>query len=298
MSDTGPAISPPASAQVRFRPLGTDDAQAVAALAAAAFAEQPLSDPVEAKRRREAQVLHNGHMIATDPAGAWAAELHGHMVGATQSIVRDGLWGLSLLVVDPEQQGSGIGRELMARALAHGGHDGPGLILSSSDPRAIASYARAGFALRPALRAAGSPARETLPAVREPVVEALPGDDPLLGDISRAQRGASHERDLPTVRAAGLRVLRLRDRGFVVHKCGQIRLLAARDAQTARALAYTALAENDGSVEAELPWITSEQGWAVEVALRTRLALYPYGPVCVRGNPGPLAPYIPSGSYL
>jgi hypothetical protein len=36
----------------------------------------------------------------------------------------------------------------------------------------------------------------------------------------------------------------------------------------------------------------------VQACLRAGLALSPDGPVYVRGDVGPLAPYLPSGAYL
>jgi hypothetical protein len=45
-------------------------------------------------------------------------------------------------------------------------------------------------------------------------------------------------------------------------------------------------------------FLTAGQDWAVEICLEARLALSPEGPLFVRGEVGPLAPYVPSGAYL
>jgi hypothetical protein len=45
-------------------------------------------------------------------------------------------------------------------------------------------------------------------------------------------------------------------------------------------------------------FLSGAQQWALRVALDARLPLSPDGPLCVRGTPGPLAPWIPSGMYL
>jgi hypothetical protein len=45
-------------------------------------------------------------------------------------------------------------------------------------------------------------------------------------------------------------------------------------------------------------WITSAQSWAVAPVLDAGLSLRPGGVVFLRGDVGPFAPYIPSGSYL
>ena len=44
------------------------------------------------------------------------AERDGAVAGAALALLREGLWGLSLLVVDPDAQCAGAGRELLARA--------------------------------------------------------------------------------------------------------------------------------------------------------------------------------------
>jgi hypothetical protein len=96
----------------------------------------------------------------------------------------------------------------------------------------------------------------------------------------------------------GERMLRFGDRGFVVHDRGHVRLLAALDESAAQALLWSALAEAEDGAPVEVMWMTGKQQWALEVAVRAGLELVVTGPVCVRGQPGPLAPYLPSGSYL
>src|SRR5436305_2024499 len=64
----------------------------------------------------------------------------------------------------------------------------------------------------------------------------------------------------------------------------------------ARCLA-TALAEAPPDAPAEVSWITGAQQWAVQVALANCLELHPHGPVMVRGEPGPLHPYLPDGAF-
>ena len=52
-------------------------------------------------------------LLDADPGGAWVAERDGALAGAALALLREGLWGLSLLVVDPPAQGAGAGRELL-----------------------------------------------------------------------------------------------------------------------------------------------------------------------------------------
>jgi hypothetical protein len=44
-------------------------------------------------------------------------------------------------------------------------------------------------------------------------------------------------------------------------------------------------------------WLTAPQQWAIRVLIGSGVELQPYGPVMVRGMPGPPSPYIPSGAY-
>jgi hypothetical protein len=54
-----------------------------------------------------------------------------------------------------------------------------------------------------------------------------------------------------------------------------------------------------GGREASVEWITGAQGWAVEPCLDAGLELRSdCGAVCLAGDVGPFAPYLPSGAYL
>ena len=54
-----------------------------------------------------------------DPSGFWIAEDRGEIVGTAFSWVCGDLWFLAELFIAPRMQGSGIGRELLRRALRH-----------------------------------------------------------------------------------------------------------------------------------------------------------------------------------
>jgi hypothetical protein len=87
-------------------------------------------------------------------------------------------------------------------------------------------------------------------------------------------------------------------RGFVVHRDGSPRLLAARDEEAAAALLWGALAEAPRGATVQVDFISAGQDWAIAVILEAGLALSPDGPLFVRGDVGPLRPYLPSGAYL
>ena len=86
--------------------------------------------------------------------------------------MREGVWGLSLFGVKPGLQGQGIGGPLLEGALRAAEGCRAAIILSSSDPRAMRRYFRAGFRVRPCLAAAGELNRSRIPAG----LRARPGD--------------------------------------------------------------------------------------------------------------------------
>ncbi len=286
------------SGVLRLRPLTVDDAEAVYELASSAFAELDRSSGIPPSPGppppRALAIPRFAHPIRTDPVGCWGAERDGELVGAAQAIDRDGIWGLSLLVVRPDLQSQGLGRALLERALeyAGGGRRG-GIILSSQDPRAMRRYARAGFALHPSLEAAGPVLRA--PDMPPGVVRGGPDDGAMVGAIGADLRGAGHGRDVDAFFASGATLLLAPDRGFVFHRDGDVRALAARDEATAADLLRAVLAE---SGNAGVSWITSAQQWAVPVALEAGLSLRFGGAVCLRGELGRFTPYLPSGAYL
>jgi GNAT superfamily N-acetyltransferase len=62
--------------------------------------------------------IRHHHLLRTDPGGCWVAEADGELVGVAEAIRREGLWGLSLLIVDPRAQSTGVGSALLRRATA------------------------------------------------------------------------------------------------------------------------------------------------------------------------------------
>ena len=266
-----------------LRPLTPDDGEAVADLMHAAWGIE----------NREWPVVRSRHLVQTDPGGAWAVEAGGEVVGVALALVREGLWGLSLLIVREDHQSAGHGRTLMNAALAHGEGADAGLILASDDPRALRTYWRAGFALRPSLDVKG-PVRTT-PRAAAGVREARwPADRDLVDATSRAVRGAAHGTDIDMMISNGRRLLVHDGGGFAVCAPNRVQLLAATDDRVATELLETALTEEDRTVD----FLDAQQDWAIDVVLRAGMKVVPSGAVCVRGEPGPLRPYIPSGAYL
>lgn len=280
---------------VSVRPLQAEDLPAVADFSAAAFGRR-LSD--EPARRQWLERL--AHALRTDPDGAFIAEQDGQPVGLSEAIRRERLWVLSMLAVDPSRQSAGAGRVLLEHALRYGAGCDASLICSSNDSRALRLYGLAGFSLRPAFAARGQLDRRRLPAAGPAVREADESALEELAAISRAVRGGPHTTELAYALGRGYRLLRYGERGFAAVIPGwSVWLLAARDADAAQALLWSALGLvgeiEDGRAVAR--WITAGQDWAIEVLLKAGFALEPYGALCVRGRPGPLQPFLPSPPF-
>jgi GNAT superfamily N-acetyltransferase len=56
------------------------------------------------------------HLLAYDAERCWVAEIAGEVVGYTAAIIRDDTWFFSMLFIDPQAQGRGIGRTLFELA--------------------------------------------------------------------------------------------------------------------------------------------------------------------------------------
>jgi GNAT superfamily N-acetyltransferase len=274
----------------------TEDADAAHALAVTTFEAYSRARGEEPDPRPDAFAVRPRYTepVRRDPGGAWVAEEDGRLVGCAIAIMREGVWGLSLLVVDPDRQSTGIGGELLRRAAAYGEGARGRIIVASRDPRALRSYSRLGLTGHPAFIATGTPR-----GVAEPggVREATVADQPFLDAVSRHARGAAHGEDVWTFTAQGATVLIAEERGYAIVRDGGVRLLAAYDEAGARDVLRAALARAQGGAAVE--YLTAKQAWAVPVCLEAGLQLRAEGgPVFTDGDVGPFSPYIPSGAFL
>lgn len=246
--------------------------------------------PVETGR------LRFDHFLKTDPGGAWVAvDGHGTVVGAALALVREGLWGLSLLVVRPDAQSGGVGRRLLEQAWAYGEGTRGAVILASPDARALRAYARLGLTLHPTVTAKGRVPRLSPPGEVRP---GGPDDWAFVASVDRKVRGAAREPDMAALTSVPNEFLVLPDGGYVVVRDGEVRLLAATDTDAATLLLRAAFAAA-GDREVTVEWITGEQSWAVEPCLDAGLTLdLNAGAVFVGGDVGPFTPYLPNGAYL
>jgi GNAT superfamily N-acetyltransferase len=281
-----------------LRPMREEDVPAAHELMVDAFEDlgrrlhEPPSPPVDP----QGGYLRLRRLLATDPGGCWLAEdADGRPTGAGIALMRDGIWGLSLLVVRPDMQSAGIGSALLTRTLDYGAAARGGIILGSSDPRALRAYARAGFTLHPAVSGSGRPQRMVGCADVRPFA---PADHELAAAVDRAVRGAPHGADLDALAAAGCELLTLPGRGYAAHRDGAVKTIAAFDDEAAAALLRTVLARIPRGAEADVAWLTESQQWAIGVSVAAGLELRPGGAVFLRGEVGTFRPYLPGGAYL
>jgi hypothetical protein len=258
-------------------------------------------EPVEARKARyEHSLRHDpggpGWPRKTGASPAWRRRGAGVAISAG----RERLWVLSLLAVDAAHRGTGLSRELLGCAVAYGEGCEGAMIASSRHPAAMRSYARAGFDLHPTLSASGTVRREAI-ATGLDAREGEERDLELAAGVDRAVRGAAHGPDLEHMLSTGSRLLvaeRPSGMGYVAEHNGSPAVLAATDPAAARDLLWACLERIPPGEKADVDWITGGQNWAVPVSLKAGLSLSPAGPVCTRGDLGPLTPYLPSGPFL
>ena len=282
-----------------LRPLQADDSPEAYSVMVAAFADLgeraglpsvPHAPPAAGQRRID-------HFLATDPGGAWVAVASdGRLAGCALAMMRDGLWGLSLLVVRPDAQSGGVGRRLLQHAWSYGEADRRGaIILASPDHRALRAYARLGLTLHPTVSAVGRASGVTAPP------QVRPGDRDdweLAASIDRKVRGADRAPDMEALTSPPNEFLVLPGGGYTVVRDGDVRLLAAVDDDAAALLLRAAMAAA-GDREVTVEWITSAQNWAVASCLDAGLDLRTnVGAVFLGGDVGPFNPYLPNGAYL
>lgn len=280
-----------------------EDAEAVYRTASTALFESPEDQETLRHRTPEevaSRTARYGHLLRHDPEGAWVAEEDGRVSGVALALVRERVWILSLFAVDAAHRNTGLGARLLGRALDYAKGCKGAMIASSQHPAAMRSYARAGFDLHPTLSASGPVRREKVPA-NLAVRDGTEGDLELAAGVDRAVRGAAHGPDLETMLQTGCRLI-VADgstgRGYVAERNGSPAVLAATDPAAARGLLWACLERTPPGEKADVDWITGRQNWAVSVALDAGLSLSAAGPICTRGELGPLTPYLPSGPFL
>jgi len=192
-----------------------------------------------------------GHLLAHDGDRCWVAEVDGAVAGYTAAFVRDDTWFFSMLFVDPEAQGRGIGRALYALAV----RDAPPKRLTITDsiqPISNAVYGREGLLpIAPLLPMSGVGGR---PAPTE--LEAGPTSAPELAEIDHAAYGFDRSIDHRFWETRSTRRGWYRSGQLVGYTyrfaSGYIGPLAALDATTAGSILTAELAR-EGPISIEIP---------------------------------------------
>jgi len=298
---TADVVTPPSGpATVDVRLMAPDDVYAAGAVWDVAFADMRARaglparphDDVAAERTR----ARLRHFLVTDPAGSWVAAAGEAVVGVAQASRRGPLWLLSLLGVAVAVQGRGIGGRLLDATRRYALEGGPGLILSSADPRAIRRYVAAGFDLHPVVSATGVVRRDGLPAV-DGVRAGSPADIGLTVEVDQAVRGAARADDVRHLLDDGVALMVVEERGYALVRGAQPVALAATDDQAARALLTATLAGGEAGQAVEVGWLSAGQQWAMDIVVAAGLGLRPSGAIMVRGLDGPPRPYIANGAF-
>ena len=234
---------------------------------------------------------------AATPDGSWVAEDEQGLAGCALALRREDVWGLSLLVVRPDLQSSGVGSARCCGARTSTRTDARGrIILSSPDPRAMRAYFRLGLDLHPA-RARPRASRATCTR-RTGCARATRDDLPFTGrgrpprPRRRARRRHRHAaRDGPD--AADRARARLRGR--------RRRRAAAAGARSMTKRRRTSCARRSpgptGTVRIEAT--DRQQQWAIAVCMEAGLDLrLDAGAVFPGGDVGRSRPTCLSGAFL
>jgi GNAT superfamily N-acetyltransferase len=247
---------------------------------------------------REVWIERTRHFVRTDPGGCWVAEDETGIVGIATSYRREVLWCLATYAVLPGRQGQGIGKPLMAAAMAHGRGCTRSMLSASGDPKAVRIYRQAGFDLHPQMYLTGTVDRSAIPVV-DRVREGSAGDVDLMDSLDRAARGAGHGVDHELMLSCSWPLLvsdTSTGSGYAyLNERGQLSLLAASNRRTATRLLWAALAE--GAEQATVHHLTGANQWALDVGFAARLELHQEGYLGLHGMKPP-APYVHNGALL
>jgi predicted N-acetyltransferase YhbS len=255
---------------------------------------EPVPDALRALRTARAR-QRTAHLLSTDPGGSWVAECDGAIVGMTQAHVRGRNWVLALLAVRPAHQDAGLGRQLLERALAYGRDVASRVIFSSSDPRAIRRYVRAGFELQPTVRLSGKVTR----GIDWPKDVRIGGEGDLaaIGACDAELRGARRDRDLEFLLRTGMKLLVFHNgRGYALADRGRLGGVIADSEQVAEQLLLAGLACAAGE-EVQIGWVVARQQWAIGVAIDHGLQISPGGPMMTAAWPSARLPWLPNGIF-
>ena len=194
--------------------------------------------------------------LASDPNGYFCAVEEGRIRGMVSALVRGRVWYLSMFFVLPGDQGRGLGRALLERALAYGEARGAEIrcTLATLDPRAQARYVMAGMAPRwPIYRLDGDAAAVTRLKARaglDPRERELPCDPGAVEQLTAEVFGQGRADDLAHWRGDGGAVVAIERGGefaaFAYRRRERIGPAAGRDETALLQAIAAAAAEGAG----------------------------------------------------
>lgn len=268
------------------------DVAAMARLSIEAFGDGPDRD-MGAVERRAANLVRTAA-----PCSVVAETTSGRLVGLAVSRQLGRVLLLAWAAVDPDHQGQGLLRAMLAGWPAAA----PGttrLVLSSADPAAIRAYAHLGLGVHPTVSAGG--------ILRPGSVEAPPRSEDyrptevagLLASLGERVRGGAYPLDdLRVLEAQGDRVHVIDDpaggQAAVVRGGAIIRLIVGTQESAARLALRAALAAAPAGHTVHLNQLRAGMDWAIQEALSAGLTFSPEGPVFADAPLDPL--HLPNGS--
>jgi ribosomal protein S18 acetylase RimI-like enzyme len=201
--------------------------------------------------------------LTSDPDGYFCAVEDGEIRGMASALVRGQVWYLSMLFVLPGDQGRGLGRALLERALAYGEARRIEVrcVWASLDPRAQARYVMAGMAPRwPIYRLEGDAAavaRLTARVGLDPRARELPCDPGTAEKLIAEVFGDSRADDLAHWRRDGGAAVAIERGGeiaaFAYRRGHRVGPAAGRDETAFLRAVAAAAAGGGGSVTIRVP---------------------------------------------
>ncbi len=267
------------------------DVPAMARLSIEAFGTGPDRDLAIVERRA-------ANLVATAaPCSLVAERASGQLVGLAVSRELGSILLLAWAAVDPDHQGQGLLRAMLA-AWPPARAGTTRLVLSSTDPAAIRAYARLGLNVLPAISAGGILRPGAVDPPRGATEHAPLEVSGLLADLGQRVRGGAYPvHDLEVLEAQGDRVHIVDGPGgqaAVVRNRGVIRLVVATDPGAARVALRSALAGVPAGATVHLNQLRAGMDWAVQEALAAGLSFSPDGPIFADRPLDPL--HLPNGS--
>src|SRR5437588_1656024 len=210
--------------------------------------------------------------------------------------MRDELWVLAHLFVEPDAQNQSLGRNLLNRAFAYGSTAKAGIISSSPGARAITAYSRLpGFEVHPSVTAEGALRRAGL-RVASGVRDGVSGDVEFAADVDRRLRGGAHGPDLDFFLREGDEFLVLPDRGYALAGPSGPSVVAALDVEAASQLLIECLARTT-SDDISIKRMAGGHQWAISCAVEAGLVLRPWGPIVCWNCSAPRTAYLQDSAF-